>query len=175
MADLRRNRWPISNGTGGRFESERPADFIGISKTDLLESNLKGNSVNETFYNYPVFYAHIFRRIIQSGILKEPKFSERPRKALENWELAIHYELGLLLTMLDRAAFLVPLMRHCYPEKRFSNLLYKGTFSEIKLFDYHKQDKDKWPLFNLADNKDFELDIAINIDNRFWFFLILSG
>lgn len=127
--------------------------------------------MKETFYNYPVFYAHILRRIVQNrGILEEPKFTERPRKALENWELAIHYELGLLLTMLDREGFLFPLMRHCYPENRYSNLLYKGTFSEVKLFDYHiqKLDGDNWSDFNLAANTDFELDIAVNLGSRFF-------
>ena len=126
--------------------------------------------MKETFYNYPVFYAHIFRGITRSSILSETKFLERSKKALKNWELAIHYELGLLLTMLDREGFLFPLMRHCYPENRYSNLLYKGTFSEVKLFDYHLQelDRDNWSDFNLATNTDFELDIAVNLGSRFF-------
>src|SRR5262247_1546840 len=88
-ADINRNGRPTSIGTGGRHQSERPADFIGIRTPDVIVSEMSATG----FAGVEVQRRHIHRERDLAELLSAVRFRERNSQLLSLSDAA--YEAGL--------------------------------------------------------------------------------
>ncbi len=68
-----RNRWPISVGTGGRFEPEQPADFAGITRIDSFE----GIEISAIFEEFKYLFEIGISNIKKAAVVTDKKWVKK--------------------------------------------------------------------------------------------------